>query len=130
MGDVSPHSNRVEPDQSDGQILTVSTWNVEGLTDLKTEEICKYMKNNSIDIQCIQETRKPNSDYYITDNGYLVITSGGSNLVKEWAGVGFIVAPWIRPHIQGFCQLSNRVASIKIKTVCSGIRGRAHGRKI
>ena len=33
----------------------ICSWNVEGLTDTKIEEISLYMRTNSIDIVCIQE---------------------------------------------------------------------------
>ena len=35
---------------------------------------------------------------------------------EKWAGVGFVVSPKLRPKISGFCQLSNRTASVKIRT--------------
>ena len=38
----------------------------------------------------------------------------------EWAGVGFVAAPSARKNIAGFCQLSNRIASLKIQT-CGGV---------
>ena len=50
--------------------------------------------------------------------GYLVILSGSAGADPEWAGVGFIVAPKLRSRVVGFCQLCNRIASIKLK--CNG----------
>jgi len=78
------------------------------------------MNLHSVDIFCVQETRKTGSDYYVTDDGFLVVLSGGSDGGREWAGVGFIVAPRLKKHIEGFCQVSSRVASLKVR--CSGGR--------
>ena len=76
------------------------------------------MNLRAIDIICIQETRRRNSDWYVTDAGYLVILSGSAGMDAEWAGVGFIVAPKMRSHMIGFCQVCNRIASVKLQ--CDG----------
>ena len=55
------------------------------------------------------------SEYYTTDEGFLVILSGSSEEKREYAGVGFIVAPWFRSSIIGFCQASRRYACLKFK---------------
>ena len=108
--------------KGDGQIYTrsnyirIGSWNVEGLTDVKMHEICTYMRQYSIDIFCIQETRRKNSDYYVSETGYLVILSGSSGSGLEWAGVGFVISPKMKNRVAGFCQLSSRVASIKLKS--------------
>ena len=58
------------------QFLSVGSWYVEGLTEIKLHEICMYMKQQSIHIMCIQEARKPNSDHYVTQDGFLVVLLG------------------------------------------------------
>jgi exonuclease III len=63
----------------------------------------------------MQEVRKPNSDHYVSDEGYTVILSGASNVTVEWAGVGFIVAPSLRHKIDAL-QFSNRIATLKLRT--------------
>jgi len=45
-----------------------------------------------------------------------VILSGSSTLGREWAGVGFIVAPKVNKSVVGYCQYNNRMASLKVKT--------------
>jgi exonuclease III len=97
--------------------MYICTWNVEGLTDLKLYQICTYMKLHDISICCIQETRKPMSDYYFAEGGFKVILSGSSSTDREWAGVGFIVSPASVNSIVGFCQVSNWVASLKVRIV-------------
>ena len=72
------------------------------------------MVHHSIDLVCIQETHKQNSDYFINDEGFLVIFSGSVGEI-EHAGVGFIVAPHIRRSIYSFRQESSRMASIKLR---------------
>ena len=88
MDTVSPYLTKLEGRY---MYLKVGSWNVEGLTELKLEEIIKYIDVNSIDIFCIQETHKSNSDYYVNDKGFLIILSGGAAASREWAGVGFVV---------------------------------------
>ena len=51
----------------------------------------------------------------MTDSGFLVIMSGGADGDSERAGVGFLVAPWIRKSVVGFCQATLRMASLKIR---------------
>ena len=97
---------------------TVASWNVEGLTDEKSLALEFYMGLYNIGILCIQETHWPNSDYWISDTGYLFLLSGGSDVDREHAGVGIIVAPAIRSAVLGFSQLSNRFMGIKLR--CSG----------
>ena len=75
--------------------LIIGSWNLEGLTEIKLYEICTYMSANSIDILCMQETRKVKSDNYDTDGGFQVYLSGSGDASREWAGVGFIIAPWL-----------------------------------
>ena len=103
--------------------LVVSSWNVEGLTTIKVEEVCTYMICNSVDIMCIQETRRGNTDKYYTDRGFLVLLSGRGDGSKEYAGVGFLVSPSIQPSILGFTPHSSRTASLKLRVQggCLGI---------
>ena len=97
--------------------LIVSSWNVEGLTDIKLYEICSHMRANSIDILCMQETRKSMSNCFMSHYGFEVFLSGrGDATAREWAGVGFIVAPQIRDHMIASHPVSNRVASLCVRT--------------
>ena len=96
--------------------ISIGSWNVEGLTDIKIEEIMIYMRQLHIDICCLQETRKPKSDIFLR-NGYKVVLSGSGVAEREWAGVGFILSPRAQKSIVGFCQLNNRMASLRLKAV-------------
>ena len=98
--------------------VTVSTWNVEGLTDIKMYQICKYMLSQRVGLVCLQETRQSNASYYkyyLDGWGFQVILSGGAGQEKEWAGVGFVVAPKLQTCIHGFSQISNRMISMKLR---------------
>ena len=97
--------------------LVLSTWNLEGLSEVKLHEVCTYMRTNSIDILCIQETRKLKSDYYETLDGYAVYLSGSGDGVREWAGVGFIVSSKFRQQIIGFNPICNRIAYLKVQVL-------------
>ena len=82
--------------------LCVGTWNIEGLTDEKVVLLQVYMEQYGIHVLCLQEVRKPLSDYSITEAGFLLISSGGQNL-PEYAGEGFSVHPKLRKSVQIFC---------------------------
>ena len=93
----------------------MSSWNVEGLTDVKIQEICQYMLLNSIDIVCMQETRSPKSDSFSASDGFAVYLSGRGDGEREFAGVGFIVAPSFRKFIIGCDPHSSHITSLKLK---------------
>ena len=93
--------------------LIVGSWNVEGFTDTKLEELQNHMFHNHIGVLCLQETHRTVSEHYITDNGFLVILSGEED--GCFAGVGFIVAPHCRRCVVSFCPESCRQASLKLR---------------
>ena len=95
--------------------LGVVSWNVEGLTDEKLETLQVYMVQMNVGIIALQETHTCNSEYYVTHRGYLVVLSGPVGDRHDSAGVGFIVAPWLRQSVVGFCQASSRMASLKLR---------------
>ena len=96
--------------------LTIATWNVEGLTDEKIITLQRYMEIYDIHILCLQETHKPLSNYIVTEKDFLLILSGRADTKeREFAGVGFLIAPTIRRSVYGFCQLSSRLACVKIR---------------
>ena len=55
------------------------------------------------------------SDYLITSEGFLVICSDTSKADEEHAGVGFLVAPWMRKYVISFIRENSRLASIKLR---------------
>ena len=90
------------------------SWNIEGLSELKEMEIAQYMTQYEVDICCLQETRGCKSDVYLS-HGFSFILSGGAQGGTEWYGVGFVISSRLKRHIRGFCQVSGRIASLKIK---------------
>ena len=83
--------------------LLLASWNVEGLTDAKVVQLRFHMKEMAIGVLCLQETHRCKSDYYITDQGYLVILLGAATSDEhETAGVGFMISPRLRQVIIGF----------------------------
>ena len=90
--------------------IRIGSWNVEGLTDVKKEQVIDHMIQYSI-----EETRKLKSDVYLTSRGYKLILSGCSTSEREWAGVGFILSPKVCKSVAGFCKFNNRLASLKLK---------------
>ena len=106
------HMNKYFPFSGE---LYVASWNVEGLSDIKVWELIGMMRRLGIGILCIQETRISKSPYYFTDDGYLVVLSGSSSDEKEWAGVGFIISPFMVSSVCGFLQQSNRLGCLKLR---------------
>ena len=96
----------------------MASWNIEGLTDEKLATLEHYMSIYSIDLICLQETHRPNSDYWTTENGSLVILSGSASEDHEHAGVGMVVSRKMRASVIGFVQASNRFMGIKLR--CTG----------
>lgn len=72
------------------------------------------MEANSIDIMCIQETRRLKSDKLWTESGHLVLLSGSGTGSREWAGVGFVISRRMQTQILGFGPVSNRIGVLKI----------------
>jgi len=75
------------------------------------------MREYTIGVSCIQETRSVNSDYYFTDDGFLVVLSGCTGTTHDFAGVGFIISPAVVHQVVGFCQYSSRIACLKLRVV-------------
>ena len=113
---VSPH-RLVGQSASEGcgNRLIVCTWNVEGLTDVKLEQILIYMAQNSLDVVCIQEVRKLKSDSFLHDSGCQIYWSGSGDGVREWAGVGFIVSKRLQKSVVGFTPISNRICCLRVR---------------
>ena len=79
-------------------------------------ELQWHMQQQSIDIICLQETHREDSDVQITDAGFLLILSGQAETeVAETAGVGFLLSPHVRRNLVGFQQPSARMARIKLR---------------
>ena len=76
--------------------------------------VCMYMREYRIDVLCLQETRAAKAEYFVCD-GFYVILSGPEDTGKNFAGVGFVVAPWCSRRIHGFFQYSDRVASLRLR---------------
>ena len=74
-----------------------------------------YMKQNSRDIVCMQETRCTRTDTFTLDAGYWALLSGAGSNQQEWAGVGFVGASHSRKYVIGFNPFSNRAACVKIR---------------
>ena len=97
-----------------GDGMLIASWNVQGLSEVKVWEIIHIMKRRRIDILCMQETHISQSPYYNV-GGFQVILAGSSTSSKEFAGAGFVVAPWAMASVVGFLQFSNRLSCMKIR---------------
>eukprot|EP00959_Pyramimonas_sp_CCMP1952_P422471 8849885-Pyramimonas_sp.AAC.1 len=72
-----------------------------------------------IAVLCLQETHCKGSPVFDVE-GFCVILSGKEEDAREYAGVGFIVAPWAKQAIKGYMQQSSRMASLRIR-VAGGV---------
>ena len=95
--------------------LQFGSWNVEGLTDVKLEQICNIMQSRALGLMCLQETRVPFSGSRQLDNGYSLITAGQDDEKRTYAGVGFLIAPWLRRSVYSFKPISERLCCIKLR---------------
>ena len=100
----------------------IGTWNVEGLTDSKIVELQNIMEERGLGMMCLQETHRLGADYFLINEGYLVILSGGPSGSREWAGVGFLVTPIFRRSILRLDYFSDRIASLKLKVLSGQMR--------
>ena len=74
--------------------LEIGTWNIEGHTDVKLIELQEYMLNMQLDLLCLTEIRKAGAGSYVTEEGFYSILSGGVVGQRDYAGVGFLIAPY------------------------------------
>ena len=111
-----------------GGHLRFATWNAEGLAQSKIMELQWHMQQQAIDIVCVQDTHREDSDVQITDAGFLLMFSGQAETkVAETAGVGCLLSPHVRRNLVGWQQLSARMASWQLgalQHVCTSHRQR------
>ena len=91
-----------------GHQLKVGSWNVEGLTEAKLMQLELMMEERATDLLCVHETHRAMSDVWVSMKGYLIILSGSRCTGREFAGVGFIVAPRLRTSVISFRQECKR----------------------
>ena len=73
------------------------------------------MTNMGIGIMCVQEAHIKECPYFESDE-FLIIYSGcEENQNREYAGVGFIIAPYMKFCVKSFMQLSSRIAILKLR---------------
>ena len=95
--------------------VSFGTWNIEGLTDLKIFQLCAIMRKRSLGFLCLQETHLRYSGSRTVGNGYVLITSGSDDDKRTYAGVGFLVAPWLRSSIICFKTITERICYLKLR---------------
>ena len=105
------------------QLERIGTWNVEGLlgaSRTKLFELYLIMKQQGISVLCIQETHLLDAEYF-EEEGFSEFLSGACrDGPRSYAGVGFLVVPWVIKSIISFKAISDRIASLKVK-VSGGI---------
>ena len=74
------------------------------------------MRDNGICILCIQETHLETNEYFV-DDGFCIFFSGCTppNGGRSYAGVGFIISPWMVKSVVCFQAISDRLATLRVK---------------
>ena len=73
------------------------------------------MRARGLAFICLQETRTPVSGSRIIEDGFVLITSGADDGKRTYAGVGFLIAPWVRQSIFTFKAVSERICYLKLR---------------
>lgn len=88
--------------------LGIATWNVERLSESKIEQLELLMEQYGLSILCIQETHKSGAYSYTMETGTLVVLSGGPQAEREYAGLGFMIAPNLVKSVMGHREHTSR----------------------
>ena len=59
------------------------SWKMEGLTEVKLEQIACSMEGNSLDIVCMQEVRENKTDTFELASGHIIYCSGIGGIERE-----------------------------------------------
>ena len=105
QGTAPPSSHHGGNPQTACKRIKVVTWNIGSLTCEKLLASPWYIGCMGAGIVCPQEIHNCNSDYHVTNRGFLVILSRPAGHVHDSVGVGFFVAPWVRRSIAGCCMI-------------------------
>ena len=55
------------------------------------------------------------AEAYATDAGFFLVLSGGVVGQRDYAGVGFLIAPYARAFMIGFMEHSDRLATLRLR---------------
>jgi len=73
------------------------------------------MQAEGLAIMCLQETRIPASGTRIVETDFVLITSGADDGKRTFAGVCFLIAPWVRRSVCRFKAVSERLSCLKLR---------------
>ena len=74
------------------------------------------MKQHSLHVLCLQETKSKNTTQYVVDNYTFLTVSTADPNHQEHAGVGFVLSPTARRALLRTHPVSSRFASITLLT--------------
>ena len=107
-------STAVAPCKLRSSALKLASWNVEGMREIgKYDQVFAFMQKPSVHILAMKETHSECSQEF-SKSGYLVLHSSSPKAPKH--GVGFIIAPRLRPYVHSFLPLGPRLCSILVST--------------
>ena len=93
--------------------LRIGSLNVQGFADtLKLKNSIQLMEEHGLDVLILTET-KSTSYYSYTSERYLVILLG--NQQDKYAGVGAIISPKFRPHLNDILQVNPRIIHLSFR---------------
>ena len=83
--------------------------------------IIQHMRQHSLHVLCLQETKSKNTTQYVVDNYTFLTVSAADPNHQEHAVVGFVLSPTARRVLLRTHPVSNRLASITLLTVSGEI---------
>ena len=106
-------SHPTTPPLAYGKSVKFAALNVQGFAEtLKLKSALQLMQEHDLGVLILSET-KSHSYYSYNSEGHLVVLSG--NYKDKHAGVGAIVAPWLRPHLVDILQINPRIIQLSFK---------------
>jgi hypothetical protein len=94
--------------------IRVASLNVRGMKEIsKREQVVTYMKHNSIDLLCVQETKIPSSSIEQRGN-YVFVFSSSVEGGNDHHGVGFCYSRKIEKYRNHYVQHSSHLAEIEV----------------
>ena len=94
--------------------ISIATWNVRTLSQIgKVQELSHEMKRYTWHILGLSEVRWKNSGEHHTDEGHILYYSGEPD--SHTKGVGFLVNKDCKHSVLGYCPISSRLITIRLR---------------
>ena len=97
--------------------ISLATWNVRGLkASDKRQQLGRDCTKYHLDLTCLQETKvAANEDLELASGHKLVLIQ---QQTAKYRGLGFIIAPRLKPFVRRWWYVSDRVAVLDLDIPC------------